>query len=127
DCVWPGDANKDGIVNHLDILEIGVGFGANGLARTDTSTYWKAQQTTSWNRQTYYGIDYKHLDCDGNGKIDANDTLTVTRNYGKKRSSDFNQQELQNSNHYITFQFVDVSVLANPLAPNPTPISSTSK
>ncbi|MGZ5282485.1 MAG: hypothetical protein ACXWEY_09440 [Bacteroidia bacterium] len=41
DCVWPGDANRDGIVNHLDVLEIGVGFGANGLARTDTSTNWK--------------------------------------------------------------------------------------
>ncbi|MBK9452263.1 MAG: PKD domain-containing protein [Bacteroidetes bacterium] len=30
DCVWPGDANHDGIADNQDLLAIGYGFGFNG-------------------------------------------------------------------------------------------------
>ena len=42
--VWPGDANDDGIVNNLDLLNVGLGFGIQGNARDYISTVWQQQQ-----------------------------------------------------------------------------------
>ncbi len=106
DCVWPGDANRDGIVNYLDVLEIGTGFGANGLHRSNSDIKWHSNNVNDWSRQTYNNINYKHLDCNGDGNIDAADNFVIEANYGKTRHSDFKPKASEPANgRKIYFRF----------------------
>ena len=50
-CIWPGDANADGIANNNDILELGLHYGLTGAARTATSNAWNS----------YTSVSYTHL------------------------------------------------------------------
>ncbi len=85
DCVWPGDANGDGKANVYDLLNIGLGFGQTGVERTihaypGDPTAWAPHPSADWDK--WLGaVNYKHLDCDGNGTIDANDMEAIRRNY----------------------------------------------
>lgn len=81
DCVFPGDANKDGEANLYDLLELGIGHGTMGPERPNATTEWVGQLAPDWIQETTEGINYKHLDCDGNGVIDDNDILPITDNY----------------------------------------------
>lgn len=86
DCVWPGDANKDKTVDLFDFLNVGVGYGATGSPRTATAINWQPYRATNWSKTTIAGVNYKHIDCNGDGKIDYKDTLAITKNYGSKHS-----------------------------------------
>lgn len=94
-CVWPGDADNNGVANNFDILAIGLGYDLTGPARPDASLNWTGQYADDWS--TYLGswpdslggvpgtIGYfnaKYADCNGNGTINAEDTLAVSVNYG---------------------------------------------
>ncbi len=85
DCVWPGDANGDWRANHFDVLHIGMGYGKQGPPRTyypvpDDSLAWRPSHAEDWD--SYIGVvNYKHLDCDGNGWINADDLEAVAKNY----------------------------------------------
>ena len=57
DCVWPGDANDDGIANNLDFLTIGLAFGSNQFNRGGASNSWSAQASTPW--VAYFTWHYK--------------------------------------------------------------------
>lgn len=81
DCVWPGDANKDGEANFYDLLKLGIGHGATGSVRPNATTNWVGQIAPDWTESTVDGINYKHLDCDGNGIIDDNDIDAINGNY----------------------------------------------
>ncbi len=81
DCVFPGDANKDGEANFYDLLELGVGNGITGPARPNATTEWVGQLAPDWAQSTINGINYKHLDCDGNGIIDEADAMAISQNY----------------------------------------------
>ncbi|MCX8478830.1 MAG: T9SS type A sorting domain-containing protein [Chitinophagales bacterium] len=82
DCVWPGDANHDGIVDNFDLLNIGLGYGWNGTPRTGGLVFsFIGQPAYDWGITTAPSIDAKHADYDGNGLIDANDTLGVSFYY----------------------------------------------
>ncbi|MBI2269997.1 MAG: T9SS type A sorting domain-containing protein [Bacteroidetes bacterium] len=81
--VWPGDANRDLIANNNDILAIGVGYGSTGSGRPGASIYWGGQGGASnWSNSLTNGTNYKHVDCNGNGTINASDTTAVKQNYG---------------------------------------------
>ncbi|MFN8395959.1 MAG: T9SS type A sorting domain-containing protein [Bacteroidia bacterium] len=80
--VWPGDANNDLIADAFDLLPIGVAFGSTGNTRPGASNTWVGQSCFPWQDTITGGIDKKFIDCDGNGLIDANDTLPVSLNYG---------------------------------------------
>lgn len=94
DCVWPGDANNDGIANHFDLLAIGTAFGAVGPARTSGYT-WSPQQSGDWAQEFPNGANYKHADTDGNGLVDASDANLITIHHGKFREGYLNQDEYQ--------------------------------
>jgi len=80
--VWPGDANRDNAANFYDLLNIGIAFGAEGQARTETSVAWKAVTAPGWEQSFANGVNYKHADCNGDGIINAADTLPISGNYG---------------------------------------------
>lgn len=80
--VWPGDADNDGVANNNDLLAIGVGYGTSGTTRCNASTSWTGQPSWQWPQSLITGVNYKHVDCDGNGAINSADTLPIHLNYG---------------------------------------------
>ncbi|HXH19821.1 MAG TPA: PKD domain-containing protein, partial [Chitinophagales bacterium] len=82
DCVWPGDANSDGIANNQDVLAIGIGFGISGFTRPNATSNWEGQLCPDWLLALASGPNLKHVDCDGSGTIDAADTIPLYLNYG---------------------------------------------
>lgn len=82
-CVWPGDADANGLVDNDDLLSIGLGYGISGTPRTVQDIYWYGHGATNWIDTLASGTNYKHIDCDGNGTINANDTLAIIQNYGQ--------------------------------------------
>ena len=73
DCVWPGDADRNGIVNNLDALHIGISKDTAGIRRLNTTKSWAPFTAEEWNNISAENINYKHFDCNGDGIIDAID------------------------------------------------------
>lgn len=83
DCVWPGDANADGIVNNKDLLTLGFCMGEEGTPRLENSAGWFAQQASNWsNPYVPLQTDLKHADADGNGHITQTDAAVILQHYG---------------------------------------------
>ncbi len=82
DSVWPGDANHNGIADNNDLLPIGIAYGLGGASRPNASIVWQGAYCTDWGLQLLTGTNAKHIDCNGDGIINANDTLAVIQNYG---------------------------------------------
>ncbi|MBV6655818.1 MAG: T9SS type A sorting domain-containing protein, partial [Mameliella sp.] len=83
--VWPGDTDVDGLVTHFDLLNIGLGFGAAGPERNNATIAWEAQFAPGWTASTpVSNVNYKHLDTNGDGFIDAADTLALVSNWGEE-------------------------------------------
>jgi hypothetical protein len=85
DCVWPGDATGDRKANLYDLLNIGLGYGAQGPVRTifpspDNPIVWAPNFSEDWGSQPNLP-DFKHLDCDGNGVVDLADVEAIHYNY----------------------------------------------
>ncbi|MBK8678430.1 MAG: hypothetical protein IPN25_06990 [Sphingobacteriales bacterium] len=85
DCVWPGDANNDGTANVWDVLAIGLHYNET---TTPTNTYnynWVPVNMPVWGKECVNcKLDFKYVDCNGDGTIDLNDVATIAYNYGKQ-------------------------------------------
>lgn len=84
-CVYPGDTNKDGIVNMKDVLPIGLCMGEEGTERyaETITTDWYGQYATDWDDQFEQpGFDLKHIDTDGDSIISHMDTTAIRQYYG---------------------------------------------
>ncbi len=80
----PGDTNRDGIVNHVDLLNIGLGYGSSGPTRRNGSLAWQDQLVGDWAATSPLSqINFKHFDSDGNGLIEALDALAIDANWHK--------------------------------------------
>lgn len=88
DCVWPGDVNLDGEVTVLDLLQLAYHLGIEGSTRTYQSTNnFRGLRSTDWDDQLTGGFsNLKHADTDGNGQINAADTLYISNFYRKQHS-----------------------------------------
>jgi PKD repeat protein len=75
-CVWPGDANNDHVVDYLDLLPIGLYYGESGTSRYTISELWKGYSSFSWGN----GGDLNHSDCNGDGTINYTDTMAIHKN-----------------------------------------------
>lgn len=84
--VWPGDANRDGLVSNLDVLELGLASGATGAARSATSNAWAGQFASAWNGTISTGWNKAHADCNGDGIVNSNDNTAITANFGLTHS-----------------------------------------
>ncbi|HRG87659.1 MAG TPA: T9SS type A sorting domain-containing protein, partial [Chitinophagales bacterium] len=93
DCVWPGDADDNGIADNNDLLPIGLAYGSTGPFRPDNNISWHAKDCENWIDTLAAGSNYKHIDCDGNGVINANDTFAIIQNYGLTHSKNEEQRE----------------------------------
>ena len=96
--VWPGDANDDRIADIFDLLPIGLAHDSTGSVRPNASLSWQAQPSPFWN--TYLGPDslnYKFIDTDGNGTINADDTLAISLNYGLGHNKTFETSTTEGS------------------------------
>lgn len=80
--VWPGDANSDGTVDNIDVLEVGLHFNQTGPARTLISNTWHSYFANNWTNATSNGKNLSHSDCNGDGIINSGDTLAIYSNYG---------------------------------------------
>lgn len=81
--VWPGDANRDNICNHFDILNIGLAFGDEGAIRSVQGIEWTGLAATNWEQTFANGVNYKNADSNGNGIVNNGDREAVTINYGE--------------------------------------------
>jgi parallel beta-helix repeat protein len=79
--VWPGDANNDSVANNVDLLNIGLYYGETGFARATVSNDWMAFHCQDWSQLQSNGRNMKHADCNGDGTVDANDTLAIRLNF----------------------------------------------
>lgn len=79
--IWPGDADNNAIANNNDLLPIGLYYGQTGIPRSSISNVWQADSIADWGITQNNGIDIKHADCNGDGTIDANDTLAIDLNF----------------------------------------------
>lgn len=87
DCVWSGDINYDGRVDMKDLLPLAHHLGLSGSVRSSAKLDWKAQRATDWNQSVMNSkVDLKHADTDGNGKLNASDTLGIAQNYHREHS-----------------------------------------
>lgn len=80
--VWPGDANHDGQANNADLLPIGLAYGNTGPVRAGASLVWQGQTATDWADTIANGTNQKHVDCNGDGVINASDTTAILLNFG---------------------------------------------
>jgi hypothetical protein len=81
DYVWPGDANRDGTVNNIDLLELGLHYTQSGPPRASISNLWQSYPANNWVGTVTNGWNLKHSDCNGDGIINASDTLAIYNNY----------------------------------------------
>ncbi|HET8963172.1 MAG TPA: T9SS type A sorting domain-containing protein, partial [Chitinophagales bacterium] len=84
-CVWPGDADDNGIANNLDLLYIGLFYGNIGPTRYTDDTEWDGVYCDEWEPEAGVAISLnpKFADCNGDGFIDANDSVPILENYGE--------------------------------------------
>lgn len=81
-CVWPGDADYNGTANMEDLLMLGLGFNDAGKSRVGATNNWEAQTSLDWTQELPgILINEKHADCNGDGVINAKDTVAISANY----------------------------------------------
>lgn len=80
--VLPGDTNDDKVVNHVDLLNIGLAFGTDGPGRPSGATDFAVQVAPRWDENFTDGLNYAYADANGSGLIDAADLNVVLTNYG---------------------------------------------
>ncbi len=88
DCVFPGDLNKDGIVNSADLLPLGFHVGAKGPARNDQSATFRGAEAADWSMdfiEEANAVNLKHYDANGDGIITEQDVNVIRKNYGAIR------------------------------------------
>jgi hypothetical protein len=81
--VWPGDVNNNGIVNHVDLLYLGVAYTDEGDPRNQQLNSWGGflLPETPWDTDYLNGLNYSYADCNGDGVVNIFDYLVIEDNY----------------------------------------------
>ncbi len=91
DCIWPGDADGNGVADAWDILPLGIEYGQTGPGRISTSIEWLPRFGLDWEDTLANGKNYKIADCDGNGIVNRLDKQAILVNYasihGKRKTA----------------------------------------
>lgn len=94
--VWPGDANNDGIVNNLDLFNIGIGFSTSHIPRDSITNSWQAQTSIPWPQTFGNGLNYAFANCNGDSIINELDTLAIVNNYNLTHFKNDESSETEN-------------------------------
>lgn len=109
-CVWPGDASGNLLVNHYDILPIGLYYGDTGSARNYASNHWMGFTSQSWADTMYNGRNLKHADCNGDGVINFNDVTAVKKNFKQTHNKTSNSNSPNPANPDLYFEVLTPNV-----------------
>ena len=84
ECVWPGDANNDGVANGKDLFNIALNYNQtdNSKKRILPNPNWYEQYGNDWGALKY-NENLKFSDCNGDGTINNDDALLIGKNYGE--------------------------------------------
>lgn len=81
DLILPGDATLNGQVNHKDLLNLGLAYQIGGPDRRSQQIA-RRDYGYSWLNQTpQTRVDFKHLDFNGDGRIDDQDLTAIDQNF----------------------------------------------
>ncbi len=120
DCVFPGDANHDGIVDMWDLLTVGSYIGQYGSSRANANLSWMPTNAANWQQTLGNGVNAKNVDLNGDGIISYLDTVVISANYGKvnsivaERTPEVTKIELQvltTSNAAAPGDMIEITVL----------------
>jgi hypothetical protein len=78
DCVWPGDTNTDGMVDHRDLLALAGWQGTTGPERK--GLFWGPHPAPPWAGVQATGRNQKHADTNGDGIINFEDLDIISFN-----------------------------------------------
>ena len=96
DCVWPGDTDTSNVVDNFDLLNIGLAYDSVGPLRPNATILWDDQTAPNWMiTQPGIDVDFKHIDCNGDGMINADDTLAITQNWGEMHNFTGDNSEVE--------------------------------
>ena len=101
DCVFPGDANRDGVVNTLDYINLALANNQRGPSRSNASLLFYGQPATNW-LTNYRNVNNKHADCNGNGVIDTFDFRAIQLNMNRRHNGVF-ARTTSTSSVYLQF------------------------
>lgn len=76
ECVWPGDANNDGIANHMDLLNLGLASSGSGPLRMAPLS-WAPHGADAWTGSLPDGLNMKYTDMNGDGEVDIEDDIDI--------------------------------------------------
>ncbi len=108
-CVWPGDANNDLEANHYDLLSIGLNYGETGPKRDSASIMWLGQHGEDWATWQENGSNNRHVDCNGDGVVNADDIIAIDSNFAFSHPTQMMKTQSGNDLHY--------EVLTSPIIP----------
>ncbi len=120
DCVFPGDANHDGIVDMWDLLTVGSNIGQYGSSRANANLSWMPTNAANWQQTLNNGVNAKNVDLNGDGIVSHLDTAVISANYGKVNSivaektpeaSKIELQVLTTSNAASQGDMIEITVL----------------
>lgn len=85
-CVWPGDANDNGIANNTDLLFVALFYGNVGPTRYNPAADWDGSYCDEWedDDDIVIPLNPKFADCNGDGLVDALDSIPILENYGEE-------------------------------------------
>jgi hypothetical protein len=84
--IFPGDMNSDSLVNHLDLLNLGVNYRRYGSPRRNNDANINFNSYVSPNWPNSNGIFNARLaDANGNGEVEDADFNGLQANYNKNR------------------------------------------
>jgi hypothetical protein len=82
-CVWPGDTDKNGIVNYSDYVNILKNLSRTGPNRNHPVA-WIGQEVLDWPLNANTVVNPKYADANGDGTIDTLDLTVVDDLVGTK-------------------------------------------
>lgn len=124
DYVMPGDADRDHRANVQDLLNIGVGHYSNGAPRPEATTNWSPQFAPNWDESIKQTVNYKHLDCDGNGTVNEFDADVIIKHYAALDTTPVGFLE---NLPQLRIEFDKDTIIVDPNNPAPVEINGTIK
>lgn len=94
--VYPGDANADQFISQCDVLLTRLYDGYSGIPRSSFNNTMEACKSLNWDTiQPLTNRDLKHVDCNGDGVINNDDTLAISNNFSTSHNKIVTEDDVQ--------------------------------